>query len=703
MKTTGQNRFSQRPTSVAAVSLAAGVLLSSSPLAIGQTLTPAFTSFPAALKSKITHVIVIFPENRSFDSLYGSFPGANGLNSTNYTQQYTRSSGVALTNLIAPNLNGLQLIGNNNADPRFPSTMPNHPVDISTAVPDAYFHGDLTHLFYLEQYQINNPAYGIYGDPKNAGGPTLSKFTVWSSNPGLVLSHYDEQNGGEGALAKQYVLADNAFHSAFGGSFLNHQWLIAARTPIWPASPTEGAAAPGGAAVTPVDPASTWSTNNPSGQWFPKANGTDLGYGKQLSDNALTPDPTLPGFPYSNVNTNLNSGDYWAVNTLRPLRGPSGGFAVPATAPFYGFPQDGTPTTTTLNITTNNNGTNVFAASLILPPVSYSAYNTLLPLQTHDTIGDRLNSAPGGAISWAWFSGGWNAAKAGRADFLFQFHHQPFAFFAKYALASAPTWGIPGSTNLAVAGVDSVDLGESRIGYGVGSKNHLLDEDTDFYAQLAAGTLPQVSFVKPIGEDNSHPGYASVKRGQSWVANIVAKIKGSPLWPNTAIFVFYDEHGGLYDHVQPPVIDRWGPGTRVPFLIISPWSKKGFVDHNQYETVSVLSFIEQLFNVAPLNTRDANALPPVAAFQGEPDLFVEATAGAWVNYQVPAYNSPVSYAVTSGTLPHNLTLNPTTGQITGIPSSAGTTTVTVTVTGSTVGLQPGQQNTLTYKVQIDVH
>ena len=56
------------------------------------------------------------------------------------------------------------------------------------------------------------------------------------------------------------------------------------------------------------------------------------------------------------------------------------------------------------------------------------------------------------------------------------------------------------------------------------------------------------------------------------------------------------------------------------FIIISPWSKKGFVDHNQYETVSILAFIEGLYNLSPLNMRDANALPPVAAFLGEPDV-----------------------------------------------------------------------------------
>jgi phospholipase C len=313
-------------------------------------------------------------------------------------------------------------------------------------------------------------------------------------------------------------------------------------------------------------------------------------------------------------------------------------------------------------------------------------------LQYHDTIGDRLNDA---GVSWAWFSGGWENAKLGVADFLFQFHHQPFAFFAKYALAASPVYPINGSTNLPVPGVDSVDPDGKPFGYGIGSANHLADEDQDFYRLLDAGTLPNVSFVKPIGEDNSHPGYASVKRGQAWVANIVGRIKNSPIWPQTVIFICYDEHGGLYDHVVPPVVDRWGPGLRVPFIIASPYSKKGYVDHNQYETVSMLSFIENLYNLPPLSARDANALPPVAAFLGQPDLFLEVSAGQPVNYQIPAYNNPQSYSWTGNS--DGLSLNSNSGVITGTPASTGSYTLTITVAG---GL-PGQQ--LKYILQIDVH
>jgi len=431
--------------------------------------------------------------------------------------------------------------------------------------------------------------------------------------------------------------------------------------------------------ATPKDPAS------PAGQWWPAATGPTNVFGATLADNTLTADPNLPGFPDSNRSTNLGPNDFWAVNTVRPLRGPAGGYAVPAI--ILNTTNEAQGIATTLIPTTNG-----FAVSQVPAPFSSTPPASRLPLQTYDTIGDRLNDA---GISWAWFSGGWANARRGLADSLFQFHHQPFAYFAKYALAASPVYPANGATNPPVPGVDSVDPEGKPFGYGLGSANHLADEDLDFYRLLDAGTLPQVSFVKPAGENNSHPGYASVKRGQAWVANIVGRIQHSPVWNQTVVFICYDEHGGLYDHVAPPVIDRWGPGSRIPFIIASPWSKKGFVDHNPYETVSILSFIEHLHHLPPLNRHDAEALPPVAAFLGQPDLFLEARTGQTVAWQIPAYNNPVAYAWSGGE-PDGLFLNPATGLISGTPTQSGTYPVNVTVTG--VAGQP-----LQYALQIDVH
>ena len=92
-------------------------------------------------------------------------------------------------------------------------------------------------------------------------------------------------------------------------------------------------------------------------------------------------------------------------------------------------------------------------------------------------------------------------------------------------------------------------------------------------------------------------------------------MQNSPYWADTAIIITYDENGGFWDHVAPPAGDRWGPGTRVPAIIISPFAKKGFVDHTQYDTTSILKTIETRWNLAPLGTRDAAAASLINAFE----------------------------------------------------------------------------------------
>ncbi len=81
----------------------------------------------------------------------------------------------------------------------------------------------------------------------------------------------------------------------------------------------------------------------------------------------------------------------------------------------------------------------------------------------------------------------------------------------------------------------------------------------------------------------------------------------SPRWPETAIIVAYDENGGRWDHVAPPMGDRWGPGTRVPAIIVSPLAKPRYIDHTVYDTTSILKTIEVRWNLTPLGTRDAAA------------------------------------------------------------------------------------------------
>jgi phospholipase C len=207
--------------------------------------------------------------------------------------------------------------------------------------------------------------------------------------------------------------------------------------------------------------------------------------------------------------------------------------------------------------------------SVNAPHPATTAAANLVPNQTQPTIGDRLSAA---GIDWAWYAGGWNDALAGNPDASFQFHHQPFVFFQSFA-------------------------------DGTPAKAAHLKDETDFMAGVAAGQLPPVTFVKPLGTNNEHPGYADLVTGQNHVVSLIQSIVASPLWSDTVIIVTYDENGGFWDHVPPPVVDKWGPGSRVPTIVFSPFAKSG-VDSTSYDTTAILKLIETRYGLDALGTRD---------------------------------------------------------------------------------------------------
>jgi len=418
---------------------------------------------------RIDHIIVIYQENWSFDGLYGLFPGANGIANAGDTVRQVDKNGVPYTMLPQPMDLSRTPPG---PDPRFPAHLAVAPFNAAEYVLPNERTGDLVHRFYQEQLQIDSGK--------------MDKFVAWSDAAGLVMSYFDATNMPVGRLAQQYVLADNFFHAAFGGSFLNHFWLVCACTPRWADAP-----------------ASLRAQLDASGVL--------------VKDGAVTPDG-------------------YAINTLFTVNSPH--------------------------------------------PANANAA-TLLPSQTMPTIGDRLSER---GVSWAWYSGGWNDALAGHADPLFQFHHQVFAFFARYA------------------------------DHTPGRAAHLKDE-REFVRDAQMGRLPAVSFIKPLGPDNEHPGYSDLLRGERHVGDLVRAVENSPAWPGTVIVVTYDEHGGRWDHVAPPVADRWGPGIRVPAVIVSPLAKRHYVDHTRYDTTSILKLIETRWGLQPLGTRDAGADGLEGAFQ----------------------------------------------------------------------------------------
>ncbi len=154
-----------------------------------------------------------------------------------------------------------------------------------------------------------------------------------------------------------------------------------------------------------------------------------------------------------------------------------------------------------------------------------------LPPQFMTTIGDELTDQA--HVDWAWYSGGFADAMAGFNLQNFQYHHQPYVYFDRYKENS-----------------------DER-------KKHLKD-GAEFERDIDAGRLPAVSFYKPVGELNQHPNYASIEAGDRKAAELIHKIQSNKkLWGNSVIIVTYDENGGQWDHVAPPKIDPWGPGTRI--------------------------------------------------------------------------------------------------------------------------------------------
>jgi phospholipase C len=154
-------------------------------------------------------------------------------------------------------------------------------------------------------------------------------------------------------------------------------------------------------------------------------------------------------------------------------------------------------------------------------------------------------------------------------------------------------------------------------------RKHVQHGLTDFISEAAHGTLPAVTFLKP-GNDDGHAGYSTLYAWENFVARAVAAIQGNQaLWRSTAIFITEDETGGYYDsgYIQP--VSFFGDGPRVPMMVVSPYTRPGFVDHTYTDHVSVLKFIEANWKLPPLTSYGEDNLP-------------NATPGAYVPKDRPA-------------------------------------------------------------------
>jgi phospholipase C len=458
----------------------------------------------------VNTIVVIYAENRSFDNLYGFFPGANGLAQLTPADYTQRDRDGSVLKGLPPIWEGLTAKA---VEPAVTQAQTEHLANAPFAIDDPKGFNlplgvatrDLWHRFYENQMQI-------------AGGKN-DRFVAYADSGALVMGYYASARLPLWDVAKQYVLADNFFMGAFGGSFLNHFHLICACTPSYPnadESPAKGS-------ISAVE-----------------ADGKTLKLAADSLKSALDGPPKF-------VNDGNLTPDFYAVNRMQPPYQPSANKPAPGGDSAFADPEK--PTT--------------------------------LPPQREQTIGDLL-SAKG--VSWAWYAGAWQATLDGKNAVPvpnFQYHHQPFNYFSDLA---------PGTAARA----------EHLKDGGLGG--------AEFLKAIDNGKLPQVAFYKPQGNLNEHPGYTDVLAGDEHVADVVAHLQKSPQWAHMVVIVTYDENGGFWDHVAPPKGDRWGPGSRVPALIVSPFAKKGVIDHTFYDTTSILRLITKRFALPTLPglvTRDA--------------------------------------------------------------------------------------------------
>jgi phospholipase C len=141
--------------------------------------------------------------------------------------------------------------------------------------------------------------------------------------------------------------------------------------------------------------------------------------------------------------------------------------------------------------------------------------------------------------------------------------------------------------------------------------------DDQFFRDASSGRLPNVSwlnsgFLHESAIKSGHPP-GSLCLGENYAVRVLNAIMDGPQWSSTAVFLVWDDWGGFYDHVPPPVLESWTDGTpfrygfRVPCIIVSPYARAGYVSHTLHSHVSLLRFVESIFGLEPLTERDANA------------------------------------------------------------------------------------------------
>ncbi|VTZ52018.1 Phosphoesterase [Methylocella tundrae] len=373
-------------------------------------------------------------------------------------------------------------------------------------------------------------------------------------------------------LADTYSMSDNYHQAVNGGTGANHV-MFGAGDAIWF---SDGAGNPAVPPHNPVNPAAPGTPlpgyasalseiENPNPRPGTNNYYTEDGYGGGSgSPTAVAPNANHGGGSYVNCSDATQPGVPAVLNYLHSLSHKIASGC--ETGHYYllnnynpGYFGDGS------NAYTDANANNTV---FTLPPSNLR------------TIGDSLNERQ---ISWAYYGDDWNRYLNDKYEKNAEDIYCNICNWAQYSTSIM--------TNPAV-------------------RTEHLKDTTDLYASIAAGKLPAVSYVKPSGLLDGHPGSSKLNLYEGFVKKIVDGVKANPkLWAETAILVTFDEGGGYWDsgYVQP--LDFFGDGTRTPMIVVSPYSRGGHISHTYADHASTLKFIEANWGLKPITRRSRDNFP----------------------------------------------------------------------------------------------
>jgi phospholipase C len=554
-------------------------------------LSPAKASFP----NQVLPAPLVGGPTDSYvkgDSLATAQQSENGLPSNYY--QYLISGGSGLKSQTPDTR-----ISNVNSLPPGPFQLTNG----STFVYNSYSASPV-HRFYQMWQQLDcSAANATYENPsgcdaalfpwvettEGAGGngvtppsnfsPEYSANSATTGEGSTAMGFYNVQNGDAPyfkSLADHYAMSDNFHQSVAGGTGANHI-MLGHGDAIWFSDGQGNAATPphnvqvaaGTANAGTVDEVENPNPAPGTNNWY-----TEDGYGggsfgaasfgggsytncSDMSQPGVGPIVTYLQSLAHPIKPNCDPGHYYLLNNYNPG--------------YFG------------------NGANAFTDT--------SPNNTVftIPPSSVKSIGDSLIAAN---VSWKYYGDQWN-------------NYVPDPYQLNYAAM--------GPTSDEYCNICNPFQYDTSIMANATTRTAHIKDTADFYNDIQFGTLPAVSFVKPSGLVDGHPASSKLNLFEGFTQKIVDAVQANPsLWSDTAILITFDEGGGYYDsgYVQP--LDYFGDGTRIPMIVVSPYTTPGKIAHDYSDHVSVLKFIERNWNLSPVTSRSRDNFPNPSASPANP-------------------------------------------------------------------------------------